>query len=101
ALTVENIVNVVVALELLDLRDLGNRVVDPRPATAATAARAVDAEHTCVELIVRLPLPVLLDEVFVAAGDAEGGQAPSIHVLQHPEPAGFDLALGRERAFGV
>src|SRR5207244_7946820 len=100
ALTVENIVNVVVALELLDLRDLGNRVVDPRGATAPTAARAVYAEHTCIELIVRLPPPVHLYEVFVAARDAEGGQAPSIHVLQHAEAAGFDLVLGREREFG-
>ena len=50
--------------------------------------------------MVRLPLPVHLYQVFVAARDAEGGQAPSIHVLQHAEAAGFDLVLGREREFG-
>ena len=88
ALAVEDVIDVVVALEQLHLGDARQRALDLLGGVAD--ADSVDAVGADVELVLGRPFLVQADQIGVAPGDAERGEPGAIEVLDHAERAGLD-----------
>ena len=95
ALAVEDVIDVVVALEQLHLGDARQRALDLLGGVAD--ADAVDAVGADVELVLGRPFLVEADQVRIASSHAERGEPGAIEVLDHAERAGLDRGRRRLR----
>ena len=84
----KDVVDVTVALEQLDLRNLQER---PVHLLRSSRRRAIDTKDPDIQLVLRLPLLKNLQHIGIAARNADRGEARSIHVLDQGPAAGFQL----------